>query len=350
MPSRRRTSSGLLRLPYSKSKFKEVRSRLGLKTAQKLAKSGQLFYQPVENAVRKSQSESSSPGVISLQSASPSKEISRIHEPMFVQISSKLVGQRYRSSLHEGTPLFQFRPSLEGKQKIRRFRSRAFQRQSNARLLNRQLRPIALLRQNLAWKLNQLSKDFKVNNFVDVAELHKHIPILKKMAELRLEFVKVNIRMAEKKLDYYDRFPSRQNKSIVAKIEKGLYDLEKLADTLSRQKNALNDIKGDLRLMTTQLNIRQKLGVELTRQLMLENNAPENPTGQQLSNVLKLTHLREQFHTARVNQFEAEMKLFHLYGVLFSGRTEASIKKDVVAAQEKVMEAVIKRRRLSKDE
>ena len=156
--------------------------------------------------------------------------------------------------------------------------------------------------------------------------------------------------MAEKKLDYYDRFPSRQNKSIVAKIEKGLYDLEKLADTLSRQKNALNDIKGDLRLMTTQLNIRQKLGVELTRQLMLENNAPENPTGQQLSNVLKLTHLREQFHTARVNQFEAEMKLFHLYGVLFSGRTEASIKKDVVAAQEKVMEAVIKRRRLSKDE
>jgi hypothetical protein len=305
---------------------------LGLKTAKDLDKKGKLF-----RAVL--------PEVTASDIIPVKKNGHAVFEPTFTRIHPSNVKRSYDAFKRKGKSLYQIRDG-----KIRTFRSPAYQRQAHARLLNLKLRPFALQRQRLERKVAYLSKDFKINEFSDVSEIHTHIPVLKALIDFSLELVKVDIRMAEKKLDYYDRFPSRQSRSIVANIEKGLLNLERKEDNLTRKKKALQGIEGDLRLFVTQAKVRQKLSVELTNQLSIENSASENPTGEQLSNVLKLTHLRERFHKARVNLFEVEMKLYHLYGILFSGRTEAAIRNDIIAAQEKVNEAIIKRRRLTRDE
>lgn len=349
MSSRRKAKKYYLALPYSKNKFSAVRKRLGLKTAQKLSKSSKLFFQPIENSSRAAQFEY--PEVWTARFLPKARKVRKqAHLPSFVQIPSKLTKSIYQKSSRDKSPLFQAREDYEGKVKVRRFRSKAYQHQSNARLVNKQLRNFVLNAERLTKKINSISSDFKTNYFSNLSELLSHVPVIKELTNLRLELVNVNISIATKKMRYYSHFPAAQNKNIIEKLGNTIVELHRLKDRFSRQETALGEVVGDLKLLNKQLSLRFKLGSDIVKMRQKIGEIPSNPSHEQVAQILRLKKLEEDFHTARLNQFEVEMKIYRLYGILLEGSSEKLIKSYIIGAKEKIREAIEMRRRLMENE
>lgn len=315
----RRPPKGLLKLPYSKREFAKVRQRLGLKTARDLAKVGKLF-RSVEQP-------------ISPTGFAPSKKNGHsVFEPSFTKVHPANVKRSYDAAKRSGESLYQIRDG-----KIRTFRSAAYQRQAHARLLNMKLRPMALERERLQRKLNQMQEDIPLNQFDSVEEMKDSVPAIQAAARMRVQLAQIGIRILQKKLDYYDRFPTRKSEHIRNRLDINLVDLEAAKVRFERQEKASHELMGDIRLYSKDLNAISRAAMEATLNFQkMGSQMPVNPDRETWVFLMKYLTARKKMYDLRKLRFEQEMKILKLYGIAFKGRTISSIRSDILKCDKEI--------------
>jgi len=342
--SKSRPPPGLVRLPFSKKRFSKVRNRRGLTLTMREASAHRLFA-PLPNEVQLSL-------LHNTRAMLPRKKTRSLRhklliEPSFTQVSRQTARKRYAAMLQGGDPLFHLRRDYQGNAKIRPLRSRSYERQSNARLLNKHLFPIALRRKYLLGEINRLSDDNVLNHFETLKEMHDSVPVIKQVISLRLEITRLNMRMTQRKLDYYYAFPSRRSENKVRRLEDSLISLENAKKKYSLQLSTIPSIQSDFNLLTRQANVRRQNSLKAVEALKRVTN---EQSGENISNKVRSLNASRDFHLSRINYFEAEMKFFRLYGLVFKDRSENAIRRDIKSAKKKADEYLAEARRLVSEE
>lgn len=338
MPSRRKrvqgkvNNHGLLPVPLTQKGFHRARMHIDAKFAQKLARQGGLFWQPLESASREAMFSHPEDWLFRFgkgyrrRRKGPKPD----HTPDFRQVSWRRARDFLEIAGKKGFPLFVGR---EGK-KPTRFRSKAFMRQVFTRMANKELRTEKERRDELMDQIREISRHIRINRFRSIQELKGAIKAIILTTKNRAQALDCEIRMTTIKMEYYQNI---KNGKLKHKIQKQIDDFRDLNQKSNEQwalVESLNSLKGYVDQYEYNLRAEShsvQKAVALFREYN-EEHAKESISGELKAKRAWLSE-RVRLHESRYNMYGVEMKLFRLFGLLLIHRNESLIRRDVRDAQ-----------------